>query len=90
MTQLGGNDLPQLADVGANSLQQWADDAFFFLDQRGEQVDRFKLRIPRVGGQLMRLLQGFLGFDRQFVKTKCHGEFFYEFVMRSVQVNQPS
>ena len=28
--------------------------------------------LPALGGQLLRALHGFLGFDRQFVESKCH------------------
>ena len=35
-------------------------------------MQRLDLRIAALGGQLLRALHRLLGFDRQFVETKCH------------------
>ena len=40
--------------------------------QRGQQVQRLDLRIAMLGGQFLRALDGFLGFDGEFVESKCH------------------
>ncbi len=58
--------------IGADLLQQRPHDALALVQQRGQQVQRLDLRIASVGGELLRALHGLLGFDRQFVESKCH------------------
>jgi hypothetical protein len=36
-------------------------------------MHRLNLRIPRVGSKLLRALDGFLGFEGEFVESKGHG-----------------
>ena len=36
------------------------------------KMQRLDLRIPSLGGQLLRAAHGLLGFDRQFVETEGH------------------
>ena len=50
------------------------DDAFFVLEQRGEQVERPQFGIAVLGGELVRTLDGFLRFNGEFVPTDWHGE----------------
>ena len=72
MLQLRFDDRFQLVDIRADLFKHGAHDAAVLLQERGQQMDRLDLRIPRLGGQLLRAGHGFLGFDRQFVESKWH------------------
>ena len=55
------------AGVGAELLQDGDDDARVLLEQDGEQVLGRELRVAAALGELLRGLEGLLGFDREAV-----------------------
>ena len=72
MAQLRRDDLRELRLIRADPLEQRADDALLLADKRRKQMQWLDLRIPRLSGQLLGLLHRLLGFERQFVESKCH------------------
>ena len=72
MAQFGLDDLVQLPAVDADAIEDRADDAVVFGQQRGQQVQRVDLRMAAIGGQFLRPCHGLLGLEGQFVEAKCH------------------
>ena len=72
------NFLVEVAEHGlrpdADFFEHGRDNAFAVFDQRGQQMERRKLRIAVLGGELVRALDGFLRFYGEFVPTNGHGE----------------
>ena len=58
----------------ADFFQHGRDDAFFIFEQGSEQMDRQKLRIAVLGGEVVRSLDCFLRFYGEFVPTDGHGK----------------
>ncbi len=73
--QLGFDNRVELRAVDADFVQKWPRDAFRLCQERGEQMKRINLRIASIGRDLLRSLDGLLGFDREFVESKCHMRF---------------
>ncbi len=72
VAEFGVEDALELAYVRADFFEDRADNAVGFGHQRGQQVDRFDLRVAAIGGQFLRALDGLLGFDREFVEPDGH------------------
>ena len=72
VVQLRLDNAIELPAVGADFFQQRFDNALVLGQQRGEQVQRLDLRIAMIGGQFLGALDGFLGFDGEFVESKSH------------------
>ena len=71
-------------DLAENGLRSDADffehgrnDAFFVFEQGCEQVDRQKLGVAVLGGEVVCALDGFLRFDGEFVPTDGHGRLLF-------------
>jgi hypothetical protein len=75
MAQFGLHDFVQLAAVDADAIEDRADDAVVFGQERRQQVQRVDLRMPAVGRQLLGASHRLLGLERLFVESKCHGCF---------------
>ena len=48
-------------------------DALLFGQQPGQKVQGIDLRIAPIGRQVLGALNGFLGFDGEFVEAESHG-----------------
>src|SRR4051812_2367279 len=72
MLQLGVDDRLQLPYVRADLFQHGPNDSFAFFQERREQVHGLNLRVSSLARELLRALNGLLGFDRQFVESECH------------------
>ena len=70
--QLRLDNAIELPAVDADFFQERFDDALFLGQQRGEQMQRFDLRIAVIGGHFLGALDGFLGFDGEFIESKGH------------------
>ncbi len=72
LLEIGLDNLGKPAAVGADFFEHGAHDAILLAEQAGQQVEGLKLRVLPLLGEVLRPLDGFLGFEGEFIGAEGH------------------